>query len=108
VDGRGEWVFGKLGFVARRRAGWRVLFSVRRTGQVGCGAPARYAVARDRWNDVELAVYHHPPHDTNVRTMLEAMKVSLEVFSKDFSPFQFKQLRILEFPAYAVERRPSL
>ena len=63
---------------------------------------ARYAVARDRWNDVELAVYHHPPHDTNVRTMLEAMKVSLEVFSKDFSPFQFKQLRILEFPAYAT------
>jgi aminopeptidase N len=62
---------------------------------------ARYAVAKDRWNDVELAVYHHPPHDTNVRTMLDAMKASLEVFSKDFSPFQFKQLRILEFPAYA-------
>jgi hypothetical protein len=62
---------------------------------------ARYAVARDRWNDVELSVYHHPSHDMNVRTMLEAMKTSLQVFSRSFSPYQFKQLRILEFPAYA-------
>jgi ABC-2 type transport system permease protein len=62
---------------------------------------ARYAVVRDRWNDVELAVYHHPPHDTNVATMLEAMKTSLSLFSERFSPFQFRQLRILEFPAYA-------
>jgi aminopeptidase N len=61
---------------------------------------AKYAVARDRWNDVQLAVYHHAPHDKNVRTMLEAMKVSLDMFSNVFSPFQFKQLRILEFPAY--------
>ncbi|NBU26118.1 MAG: aminopeptidase, partial [Gammaproteobacteria bacterium] len=63
---------------------------------------ARYAVARDRWRDVELAVYHHPPHDRNVRSMLEAMKTSLQLLSQAFSPFQFKQLRILEFPAYAV------
>jgi ABC-2 type transport system permease protein len=62
---------------------------------------ARYTVARDRWKDVDLAVYYHAPHDKNVRTMLNAMKASLDVFSRDFSPFQFKQLRILEFPAYA-------
>jgi len=40
---------------------------------------ARYAVARDRWNDVELAVYHHPPHDTNVRTMLGRSKCSRRI-----------------------------
>lgn len=67
---------------------------------------ARYAVQRDTWKRpdgraVELAVYHHAPHDTNVRRMLEAMKVSLEVFSQRFSPYQFDQARILEFPAYA-------
>jgi len=66
---------------------------------------ARYAVQRDTWKrpdgrPVELAVYHHGPHDTNVRRMLEAMKVSLEVFSQRFSPYQFNQARILEFPAY--------
>jgi len=62
---------------------------------------ARYAVARDRWRDVDLAVYYHPPHGSNVQTMLAAMKTSLELFSTSFSPFQFRQLRILEFPAYA-------
>ena len=67
---------------------------------------ARYAVRRDAWKGpdgraVELAVYHHPSHDTNVTRMLDAMKVSLEVFSERFSPFQFRQARILEFPAYA-------
>jgi aminopeptidase N len=67
---------------------------------------ARYAVKKDQWTPadgqpVELAVYHHPPHDRNVQRMLDAMKVSLDVFSAKFSPFQFRQLRILEFPAYA-------
>ena len=67
---------------------------------------ARYAVKKDQWvgadgKPVELAVYHHPPHDRNVQRMLDAMKVSLGVFSEKFSPFQFRQLRVLEFPAYA-------
>jgi ABC-2 type transport system permease protein len=62
---------------------------------------ARYAVARDRLGDIELAVYHHPGHGTNVKRMLDAMKVSLELFSQAFSPYQFKQARILEFPSYA-------
>jgi aminopeptidase N len=62
---------------------------------------ARYAVKRDRWNDVDLAVYYHPAHEYNVGRMLSAMKLSLEVFSQRFSPFQFRQARILEFPGYA-------
>ena len=62
---------------------------------------ARYAVQRDRWNDVDLAVYHHPAHASNVPRMLEAMKLSLAMFSERFSPYQFKQARIIEFPGYA-------
>ena len=34
--------------------------------------------------------------------MIEGMKRSLDYFTVHFSPFQFKQLRILEFPAYAT------
>jgi ABC-2 type transport system permease protein len=67
---------------------------------------ARYAVLRDAWHgpqgDVALAVYHHPDHPYNAPRMLEAMKLSLQMFSERFSPFQFKQARILEFPAYAM------
>ena len=61
---------------------------------------AAYAVKRDRWNDVDLAVYYHPSHAYNVDRMIAAMKRSLDYFTANFSPFQFRQLRILEFPAY--------
>src|SRR5262245_36732052 len=33
--------------------------------------------------------------------MLRAMQVSFDVYTQAFSPFQFRQMRILEFPAYA-------
>jgi len=62
---------------------------------------ARYAVAKDRWHDVELAVYHDPAHGYNVERMNTAMKASLDYFTQNFSPFQFRQVRILEFPDYA-------
>jgi aminopeptidase N len=66
---------------------------------------ARYAVRKDRWagpdgKPVELAVYYNPAHEYNVQRMLDAMKVSLDVFSASFGPYQFRQARIIEFPAY--------
>jgi len=36
-----------------------------------------------------------------VPRMLKAMKASLALFAEIFSPYQFKQARIVEFPAYA-------
>ncbi|HEU5294832.1 MAG TPA: M1 family aminopeptidase [Burkholderiaceae bacterium] len=67
---------------------------------------ARYAVERDVWKgkqgDVALAVYYHPDHPYNVARMLQAMKLSLQMFGERFSTFQFKQARVLEFPAYAT------
>jgi aminopeptidase N len=67
---------------------------------------ARYALQTDTWTSpqgepVALAVYYHPEHDHNVQRMLDAMKISLGVFTERFSPYQFRQARILEFPAYA-------
>jgi ABC-type transport system involved in multi-copper enzyme maturation permease subunit len=61
---------------------------------------AAYAIKRDRWKDVELAVYYDPAHAYNVDRMIKAMKLSLDYTSTNFSPYQFKQLRILEFPDY--------
>lgn len=62
---------------------------------------ARYAVKEDRWNDTSLAVYYHPAHYFNVDHMLMAMKASLEYYSSNFSPYQFHQFRIVEFPVYS-------
>lgn len=68
---------------------------------------AQYAVAQDTWTGpgaapVQLAVYYHPAHSRNVRRMLDAMKASLGVFSARFTPFQFRQMRIVEFPQYGT------
>ena len=62
---------------------------------------ARYEVARDNWNDVVIEVYHHPEHDYNVESMIRGTKKSLAYFSEHFSPYQYRQFRILEFPRYA-------
>jgi aminopeptidase N len=62
---------------------------------------ADYTVARDRWNDVAIEVYYHEPHHYNVERMIYAVKQSLEYCSDAFSPYQHRQLRIVEFPRYA-------
>ncbi|NGX39283.1 MAG: hypothetical protein KR126chlam1_00606 [Chlamydiae bacterium] len=60
----------------------------------------RYEIAVDQWNDVKIEVYHHPQHTTNVPRMIHAIKKSLDYYTHHFSPYQFKQLRIIEFPRY--------
>ncbi|MGE0624498.1 MAG: ABC transporter permease/M1 family aminopeptidase [Pseudomonadales bacterium] len=63
---------------------------------------ARYALAEDEWNDVKLEVYYHPTHDFNIDNMIESSKASLDYFTREFSPYQYRQFRILEFPRYQV------
>ena len=61
---------------------------------------AAYAVREDRWKDVALAVYYHPAHAYNVESMIALIKESLDYFATNFGPYQFRQFRVVEFPAY--------
>ncbi len=61
---------------------------------------ARYEVAEDQWNDVKIEVYYHPTHAFNVSNMIASTKASLDYFTREFSPYQYRQFRILEFPRY--------
>ncbi|MBO9491153.1 ABC transporter permease subunit [Endozoicomonas sp. G2_1] len=61
---------------------------------------ADYEVVREDWNGIAIEVYHHAPHTYNISRMVESVKDSIAYFSKAFSPYQHKQLRIVEFPAY--------
>jgi ABC-type transport system involved in multi-copper enzyme maturation permease subunit len=61
---------------------------------------ADWQVKRDHWNDVSLEVYYDAKHAYNVDRMLYASKKSLDYYTRNFSPYQFRQLRILEFPNY--------
>lgn len=62
----------------------------------------RYAIRRDRWKEVALEVYYHRDHPYNVGTMLRASKDALDYATREFGPYQHRQLRILEFPRYAA------
>ncbi|MFY0563548.1 M1 family aminopeptidase [Archangium lansingense] len=63
---------------------------------------ARYEVKRDKWNDVAIEVLYHPGHAYNVDGMIQAVKDSLDYYTKNFGPYQHRQVRILEFPRYAT------
>jgi ABC-2 type transport system permease protein len=70
---------------------------------------AQYEVKRDTWlapsdtaaKPVDLEIYYHKEHDYNLDRMMQSMKTSFDYFSTNFSPYQYKQIRILEFPRYA-------
>ena len=62
---------------------------------------ARYEVRHDRWQDVTIDVYYQPGHDFNVDRMIGGAKAALEYGSRQFGPYQHRELRIAEFPRYA-------
>lgn len=62
---------------------------------------ARYEVLRRQHNGVSLEVYHDAQHARNAPRMIEAMQASLDYYTRAFSPYQFRQARIIEFPGYA-------
>ncbi|CAA9263626.1 MAG: putative membrane protein [uncultured Chthoniobacterales bacterium] len=62
---------------------------------------ARYAEKHRQHAGVDLAVYYHPEHHWNVDRMLDALGAGLDYCQASFGPYQFEQLRITEFPAYA-------
>ena len=61
---------------------------------------ARYVVKRDRWNGVQIEVFHHPGHEYNVDRMIRAVKESLDYYTRWFGPYPHRQIRIVEFPRY--------
>ena len=61
---------------------------------------AHYVVTREQAGDVALEVYHHPDHGTNVPRMLKGMRDAIAYASSNFSPYQHKVARIIEFPRY--------
>ncbi|MFN0178042.1 MAG: ABC transporter permease/M1 family aminopeptidase [Gemmatimonadales bacterium] len=62
---------------------------------------ARYQVVREDHNGIKLEIFYHQGHEYNLDQMMASMKASLDYFGAHFSPYQFKQVRILEFPRYA-------
>jgi hypothetical protein len=60
----------------------------------------RYAVKKENYNGINLEVYYEPKHPYDVDDMVAASKAGLDYYQANYSPFQFQQFRILEFPRY--------
>lgn len=62
---------------------------------------ARYTVKHDWWQDVGIEIYYHPGHEYNLDRMAKGVKDALEYYTRNYSPYQHKVVRIVEFPRYA-------
>ncbi len=65
----------------------------------------RYAVLRDAWQGpdkrVPIEIDYQPGHEYNLQRMASAVKDALDYYTRNFSPYQYDRLRIVEFPRYA-------
>jgi ABC-type transport system involved in multi-copper enzyme maturation permease subunit len=66
-----------------------------------CFLSARWEVKRGEWRGLPIEIYYDAKHAYNVDRMIDATRKSLDYFSANFSPYQHRQVRILEFPRYA-------
>ncbi|WP_438961620.1 M1 family aminopeptidase [Nonlabens sp.] len=58
----------------------------------------RYEVLRDEHDGVKLEIYYHPDHDYNVNRMMSGLKDGLDYYNDNYTPYQHRQARIIEFP----------
>jgi hypothetical protein len=61
---------------------------------------ARYQVRHDEYKGQKLEVYYTPGHEFDVDDMLDSAKAGLDYYQTNFSPYQYGQFRIMEFPRY--------
>jgi len=62
---------------------------------------ARWQVRRGEYKGVPIEIYYDPKHAYNVDRMIAAVQRSLAYYEANFTPYQHRQVRIIEFPQYA-------
>jgi len=62
----------------------------------------KYRVRREAWKGIAIEIYYHEGHEYNLDLMMKAVKKSLDYYTENFSPYQFKELRIVEYPRYKL------
>lgn len=63
---------------------------------------ARYEVRKEQFDGINLEIYYQKGHEYNLGRMFNGMKKALTYYTTQFSTYQHKQVRILEFPRYAT------
>ena len=64
----------------------------------------RYATRKEVYSGshgpVNLEVYYDPAHTYDIDDMLASSRAGLDYYQAHYSPYQFTQYRIMEFPRY--------
>ncbi|HUP89994.1 MAG TPA: M1 family aminopeptidase, partial [Longimicrobiales bacterium] len=61
-------------------------------------ASANYKVHRERWKDVDIQVFVHPPHAKHLDRLMRSVRASLEYNSSQFGEYPHRFLQIVEQP----------
>ena len=65
---------------------------------------AKYSVRKEPYSGssgpVKLEVYYDPAHTYDIDDMLASSRAGLDYYQAQYSPYQFTQYRIMEFPRY--------
>ena len=59
---------------------------------------ANYAVHEAKWNNVAIRIFHHPDHTGHLNRMTRGVQASLDYYSKQFGPYPYGHLNIVESP----------
>ncbi len=90
-----EWTSG-----GRRFAEFRTGDVIGTLFMLGSG---NYARVNERVGAVDVEILYHPDHAYNLRSMLAGAKAGLEYGSRNFAPYPYRTLRIVELPAYTMQ-----
>ncbi|HEY4358747.1 MAG TPA: M1 family aminopeptidase [Acidobacteriaceae bacterium] len=60
----------------------------------------RYQVKKENYKGINLEVYYDQHHPWDVDDMLDGVRSGLDYYQANYSPFQYSQFRILEYPRY--------
>ncbi len=61
---------------------------------------ARWQVKKGKYKDIPIEIYYDAKHPYNVDRMIESVQKSLAYYEANFTPYQHRQVRIIEFPGY--------
>ncbi len=59
---------------------------------------ADYQSVSETWNGIDIEVLYDEAHPYNIDRMIYSVKKAIEYCSENFSPYQYRQMRIIEFP----------
>jgi len=66
---------------------------------------ARWQIRKGMYKNIPIEIYYDPKHAYNVDRMIYSIQKSLAYYEANFSPYQHKQVRIIEFPGFNASDR---